>query len=274
MSIVGVSWTITSYNIAIVIGAVAVLPLERRVRGHVFAGIGLGVFSVASLVCGFATTFEILIAGRVLQGFGAALALAGTVPVLAGIRGNDTKALAVWGLAGSIGAAAGPALGGVLTQLFSWRSIFLLQAPLAAIALIAVVDRRARAVEIAPRRERAGHTFWANLGFLLLYGALVGALFLAVLLLVIVWGWSPITGALVVSGLPVGAVVVRKLAPVLPSRVAAITGGVALAGGLVALGLPPVRDGRLGGTRARSHAVSGSVCSAPSSDRRRCRRRR
>ena len=41
VSIVGVSWTITAYNIAIVVGALAVLPLERRVRGHVFAGIGL-----------------------------------------------------------------------------------------------------------------------------------------------------------------------------------------------------------------------------------------
>ena len=239
VSIVAVSWTITAYNVAIVVGALAVLPLERRIRGHVFAGIGLGLFSAASLVCGFANSFELLIAGRVLQGFGAALALAGTVPVLAGIRGSDTRALAVWGLAGSIGAAAGPALGGILTQLFSWRSIFLLQAPLAAIALVAVIDRRARAVEIAPRRERAGHRFSANLGYLLLYGALVGALFLAVLLLVIVWGWSPITGALVVSGLPVGAVLVRKLAPALPSRVAAAAGGVALAGGLVALAFLP-----------------------------------
>ena len=59
------------------------------------------------------------------------------------------------------------------------------------------------------------------------------------LLLVIVWGWSPITGALVVSGLPVGAVLVRKLTPVLPSRVAAAAGGVALAGGLVALAFLP-----------------------------------
>jgi MFS family permease len=239
VSIVGVSWTITAYNVAIVIGALAVLPFERRVRGHVFAGIGLGLFAAASLVCGLANSFELLIGGRVFQGVGAALALAGTVPVLAGIRGSDARALAVWGVAGSIGAAAGPALGGVLTQLFSWRSIFLLQAPLAAIALVAVVDRRARAVEIAPRRERVGHRFWANVGFLLLYGALVGALFLAVLLLVIVWGWSPITGALVVSGLPVGAVIVRKLTPSVPARLAALTGGAALAGGLVALGFLP-----------------------------------
>ena len=156
VSIVGVSWTITAYNIAIVVGALAVLPLERRVRGHVFAGIGLAVFAVASLGCGLANSFEVLIVGRTLQGFGAALALAGLVPVLAGIRGSDAHAIAMWGVAGTIGAALGPALGGFLTQLFSWRSIFLLQAPLAAIALVAVLDPRVRAVEIAPRRGTGG----------------------------------------------------------------------------------------------------------------------
>jgi MFS family permease len=245
VSIVGVSWTITAYNVAIVAGALAVIPLESRVRGHLLAGIGLALFTLASLVCGFAGSFEVLIAGRTVQGVGAALALAGAVPVLAGIRGSDAHAIAVWGVAGTIGAAVGPALGGLLTQLFSWRSIFLIQAPLAALALVAVFDRRAREVELAPRREpgTAARTWRANLGFLLLYGALVGALFLAVLLLVVVWGWEPLAGALVVSGLPVGAVLVRRLGPLVPGWVAAGVGGVALAGGLVALAFLPAASG-------------------------------
>src|SRR4029453_3136575 len=96
-----------------------------------------------------------------------------------------------------------------------------------------------RAVEIRPRREQLGRTWWANSGFVLLYGALVGALFLAVLLLVVVWGWEPLTGAVVVSGLPLGAVLVRHLGALLPTRLVALTGGVALAGGLVALAFLP-----------------------------------
>jgi MFS family permease len=244
ISIVGVSWTITAYNLAIVVGALAVLPLERRVRGHVLAAIGLAVFAASSLACGLANSFEVLIAGRVVQGFGAAFALTGALPVLAGIGGDDERARHLWTTAGTIGAAAGPALGGFLTQLFSWRSIFLLQAPIAALALVAVFDRGAREVEIPPRAERNPHTALANAGFLLLYGALVGALFLAVLLLVVVWGWSPIAGALVVSALPVGAVLVRRLAPLLSPRVNSVVGGIALAGGLVALGfLPAARAG-------------------------------
>jgi MFS family permease len=243
VSIVGVSWTITTYNLAIVAGALAVLPLESRVRGHVIAGIGLALFAAASLACGLATSFEALIAGRVVQGLGAAFALAGALPVLAGIRGSDEHAIRVWGLAGTVGVALGPALGGVLTELFSWRSIFLLQAPLAVLALVAVLDPRVRAVEIPPRAEARPHTHLANLGFLLLFGALVGALFLSVLLLVVVWGWSPITGALVVSTLPIGIVVVRSLHPLLPARLAAGTGGIALAGGLAALAFLPAATG-------------------------------
>jgi len=239
VSIVAVSWTITAYNLAIVVGALAVLPVERRVRGHVIAGTGLAVFAAASLVCGLAPSFNVLLAGRCVQGFGAAFALAGALPVLAGIRGNDEHAISVWGLAGTIGAALGPALGGVLTQLFSWRSIFLLQAPLAALALVAIFDKRVRAVEIPPRTERRWHALLANAGYLLLYGALVGALFLAVLLLVVVWGWTPIEGALVVSALPVGAIVVRRLVPYLTPRLAAAVGGVGLAGGLVGLAFLP-----------------------------------
>jgi MFS family permease len=239
VSLVSVAWTITAYNVAIVVAALAILPLERRVRGHWLAGIGLAMFAGASLVSGAAPTFEVLLAGRVVQGVGAALALTGAVPVLAGVRGSDEHALKIWAFAATLGAALGPALGGFLTQFFSWRSIFLVQAPLAALALVAIFDRRVRAIELPPRREARPRTGLANLGFLLLYGALVGALFLAVLLLVVVWGWSPLAGALVVTTLPVGALVARRLVPVLADRMLIVTGGVCLAGGLVALAFLP-----------------------------------
>ncbi len=239
-SIVGISWTITAYNLAIVVGALAVLPLEPRVRGHVIAGTGLAVFAAASLVCGLAGNFELLLVGRLIQGLGAAFALAGAVPVLRGIRGSARHAIGLWALAAVIGVAVGPALGGFLTEFFSWRSIFLLQAPLAAIALVAVADPRVRAVERLPRPERSTRIRRANLGFLLLYGALVGALFLAVLLLVVVWGWSPLTGALIVTALPAGTLAVRQFgSDGLSSGLAAATGGLALAGGLFALAFVP-----------------------------------
>src|SRR4029079_11332621 len=80
VSIITVSWTITAYNLAIVLGALAVLPLERRVRGPVLSAFGLSVFAAASLFCGLANSFPVLLTGRTVPGFGAAFPLAGGRP--------------------------------------------------------------------------------------------------------------------------------------------------------------------------------------------------
>ncbi len=70
-------------------------------------------------------------------------------------------------------------------------------------------------------------------------GALVGALFLAVVLAIDGWGHAPLVAALVVSLLPLGAVAAVPVAAGAPPRVAAASGAVLLAGGLVALALLP-----------------------------------
>ncbi len=240
VSIVTVSWTITAYNLAIVVGAIGVLVLERRVRGHVLAGTGLGVFALASVVCGVATSFEILMVGRTLQGLGAAFALVGAIPVLSGIRGSDGHAIRRVGPRGNDRGRDRPR-----ARWFSHPAVQLAQhLPPAGPA------RRARTgcglrphafvrSERAPSNEQRARTGLANVGFLALYGALVGALFLSVLLLVVVWGWSPITGALVVTTLPIGTIVVRNLIPGLPRGLGVAAGGIALAGGLLALGFLP-----------------------------------
>jgi hypothetical protein len=79
----------------------------------------------------------------------------------------------------------------------------------------------------------------ANGALLFLFGAVVGALFLAVLLIVTVWQFSPIVGALVVSALPLAGIAVRPLSRILPLVHAAVAGAVLLALGLLALALLP-----------------------------------
>ena len=71
---------------------------------------------------------------RCLQGAGAALMLGASLPVLAALHGSTAVGRRLWAGAGVAGAVIGPALGGLLTQLFDWRAIFLLQAPVAALA--------------------------------------------------------------------------------------------------------------------------------------------
>jgi hypothetical protein len=161
--------------------------------------------------------------------------LAGALALLAALTGSPARGVAVWTAAGTLGAAAGPALGGVLTQLFDWRAIFVFQAPIALIALVAAFESH-----LHPRAARAeGGSTAANLGLAFVFGALVGALFLAVLLLVTVWGLSPIAGAAVVSALPLAALAARRLEPELSPRLSAGAGASLLAAGLVALALLP-----------------------------------
>jgi hypothetical protein len=133
----------------------------------------------------------------------------------------------------------GPALGGVLTQAFDWRAIFAAQTPVAAIGLLAVARARPQGVIEEGWRPSLRRTLAPNVCLGLLFGALVGALFLAVLLVITVWGYSPIGGAAIVSVLPAATLAARPLERRLP-RVAAVAGGSALlAGGLVGLALLP-----------------------------------
>ena len=145
-SIPGISWVVTAYNLAVVIAALALLPFVRRVRPAWLALAGLLVFLVSSVVCALADDLGMLIGGRVAQGVGAALLLGASLPLFVAIGDRRKRAVGIWIAAGTLGTAVGPALGGVLTEAFDWRAIFAFQAPLAAAAVVAALDSRARAL--------------------------------------------------------------------------------------------------------------------------------
>lgn len=233
--IVGVSWVITSYNLVVALLAFALVPVLRRVDVGRVSRLGLTVFCLGSIGAASAWSLPALIVFRCFQGAGAAMLLAGCLALLSALTGSAERGLAVWTTAGTLGAAVGPALGGILTQFFSWRGIFVFQAPVALIALVAAFESH-----LHPRAEgteRGGLA--ANLALALVFGALVGALFLAVLLVITVWGFAPAAGALVVSALPLAAIAVSRLGRRLAPRSAASGGALLLAAGLVALALLP-----------------------------------
>jgi MFS family permease len=210
-TIVGVSWVLTSYNAAVAATAI-VLVAVRRARSY---PLGVMLFLLASAGCAVAPNLAVLITARCAQGVGAALLLAGSFRLI-GVR--------AWSAAAAVGVAAGPAVGGILTQAFDWRAIFVLQVPVAALGLLA---RRAPGAE--PDHGRPAPL--TELAIALLFGALVGALFLAVLLIVAGWRYSPIHGALIVSVLPLAALVT--------TRRHASAGAALLALGLLALAALP-----------------------------------
>jgi predicted MFS family arabinose efflux permease len=244
-TIEGVSWVITAYNASVALVALALVFVVHRWRAaHVLAG-GLATFIVASIACASSGSLDFLIAARCVQGAGAALLLAGALPVLAGLAGSAVRGGAIWTLAGTFGAALGPALGGLVTQAFDWRAIFAVQAPLAALGLVAAALAPSSELLEEGWRPSLARTVPANVCLGFVFGALVGVLFLAVLLVITVWGYSPIAGAAIVSVLPAATLGTRRIAPRLDPLLAVCSGAGLLALGLVVLGfLPSASIGR------------------------------
>jgi hypothetical protein len=95
-------------------------------------------------------------------------------------------------------------------------------------------------VDAVDTSDRPSHgALLADVGIGLLFGALVGALFLSVLLLIPAWGYSPIRGAAIVSALPLASLLARRLARGPADSLATIAGAALLALGLIALALLP-----------------------------------
>jgi predicted MFS family arabinose efflux permease len=238
-TIEGVAWVITSYNLVVAVAALGLVLVVHRVRATLLLGAGAAVFLAASIVCASSGSLGVLVAARSVQGLGAALLLAGSLPVLGALAGGTARGVAVWTMAGTFGAAVGPALGGVLTQAFDWRAIFIVQAPIAGIALLATFGSHVAAILEEGWKRPLWRTMPANVGLALVFGALVGALFLGVLLVINVFGSTPVEGALIVSAIPVAALLSRPLAPALPVALAVGSGALLLAAGLIGLALLP-----------------------------------
>ena len=235
-----VTWVIMAYNLSLIAGVVGFLALGRGVNeARALLG-GLMLFGAASIGCGVANSLEFLVAMRCVQGVGGGLLLCASLPLLAGASRQGESVTAAWAAAAALGAAIGPAAGGVLTQLFDWRAIFIAQAPAAAIAAIAVVAvpvREFRAVEEDTGERSETGPVTANASLLLLSAGLIGALFLVVVLLIDVWQLEPIQAAAVVSAIPLATVVTDRLGRGRSPIATGIGGALLLAAGLVGIAL-------------------------------------
>src|SRR4051812_32345028 len=98
---------------------------------------GLAVFGGASLTVLFVDTANQLIAVRAVMGIGGAMIMPATLSVISNVfpREERGKAIGIWAGMASIGIGLGPLFGGLLLEFFDWQSVFLLNVPVAAIAL-------------------------------------------------------------------------------------------------------------------------------------------
>ena len=154
VSVNAVIWVLVAFNLALAAAAVPAALVARRLGPARVTSAGLAVFALGGLLCGLSTSLAPLIAARCLQAIGGAAAVTGALELLPFAVGSERRAAAVWATAGAIGAALGPAAGGLLTELVSWQSIFLVQVPLPiAVAIPVLAVARLEATDAARRGE-------------------------------------------------------------------------------------------------------------------------
>lgn len=137
----GLQWTVNAYTLSLAALLLLAGALGDRLgRRRVFV-VGIVWFAVASLACAVAPTIELLIIARVLQGVGAALLTPTSLALIQASFHPEDRSVAIgaWsGLTGVAG-AVGPLLGGWLVDVASWRWIFLINLPLAAVVVWAAL---------------------------------------------------------------------------------------------------------------------------------------
>ncbi|MBV9102497.1 MAG: MFS transporter [Candidatus Eremiobacteraeota bacterium] len=156
-SLADAQWVIEGYSLflsalLLVGGSLGDLYGRRRVFG-----IGIGLFALSSVACGLAPNVVTLVAARCVQGVGAALAVPGSLALISASYSDAERgrAIGTWSGFSAMTAAIGPVLGGFLAQHLSWRAVFYINVPLAAVTLFVLTrapesrDPSARRVDVA-----------------------------------------------------------------------------------------------------------------------------
>jgi MFS transporter, DHA2 family, methylenomycin A resistance protein len=193
----GLQWVVDGYALvlaSLMLSAGDIADLIGRRRVFV---IGLLLFGGSSVICALAPSVSILVAGRAIQGLGAAAILPTSLAIINhAFAGSEerTKAIGFWAALGSVALIAGPLAGGALVDSISWRAIFWLNLPLVAVALtltLALIeessDPRERSIDV--RGQLAAIGLLAGLVFFLIEGGRLG------------WAVPPVVTAFVVASL-------------------------------------------------------------------------
>jgi MFS family permease len=180
--------------------AVVVAYLSALTVSVVFAGrigdrygmkkillVGLGLFSVASLLCAFAPGLWFLVGARFLQGVGAAILMTLSMALMRELAGESQigRAMGLLGTVSALGTALGPSLGGIIIPIAGWRWIFLVQTPFALFALTLVAVALPRD---AASGKAADASLWSAVNRSLVINLLINVMVAAVMMTTLVVG--------------------------------------------------------------------------------------
>jgi len=143
MDAISLSWVATAYLLA---SALFLVPFGKIAdiygRKKIFFW-GICVFGAASFIMTLVATEQQMIAVRIIQGIGAAMIFGTAIAILTAVfpPGERGRALGIYITSVYLGLSLGPFFGGVLTDIFGWRSIFYINVPIAIIAAILIIGK-------------------------------------------------------------------------------------------------------------------------------------
>ena len=161
-----VQWVVNIYTLplaALILLGGALGDHQGRRRWLV---IGTGLFGAGSLACALSGSLEPLLFGRALQGVGAGLLLPNSLALLNGVYEGEARgrAIGTWAAAGAIAAAIAPLIGGWLVDHVGWQSIFYINLPIVAAAILVALTRVAEIKEPEKARLDLGGAALVTLG--------------------------------------------------------------------------------------------------------------
>lgn len=244
----GVAAVIGAYTVVLALAVIPAERLARRLGPGPVAAAGFAVFAVASAACAGADSLSVLLVARCVQAAGGAAALIATFSLLGHDHDDRPASRRLWLGTAVLSTAVGPALGGALTEAFSWEAIFWVQVPVAAAAGVVAWTTRPAGTEVSDE-PAPSFSLGASLALALISAALTAVLFLLVLLLVAGWSVSPLRAAAAVVVIPVGALLASRLGGQAAARG---RGRVARRRRDRGAGVPPGRASRLDGAARRT----------------------
>lgn len=145
-------WMVDAYTLVFAGLLLMTGALSDRYGRRLMLTVGLVMFGVGSLVTPLVVSADQLIALRAFMGLGASCAMPPTLSILADVfeEVERPRAIAVWSGTSALGIVAGPIVGGILIEHFAWWSVFVVNAPVVALGLVAVVA-------IVPESRAPGH---------------------------------------------------------------------------------------------------------------------